>query len=321
MEEKTSISTIILIIAVFFGVLTLFMLAGEHFNSGMLVFFYIACGLGFIIKPSVDMWENSKKRHITLQEKVLLGVRILLVAVAIQAFYIIFISLIYELYWSYWVLLLSFVLLAVVEKIQQSTNQDEYNEEAIEAEEEQQEEQEQEQEETKGKLWKKVKRLVYILISASLLYYQHYTPPYTLETESLILPKSVTVSLVEERQEPEPTGMFPHKRTEIMEENTDEALITPLWQELQQGNIDNLRYINSLNYSKMKRVYGQYYSIYVAYEGTKRDLEAQGELIDFIYVYPNGKAYLSRYNFNRRRVEIFPVNIPMETIENFNISI
>lgn len=285
----------------------------NNIGTALFISFTIAFITGFLVKPLIVLVRESSKRLISFTEKYLLGVKGFIVFMGILCGYIIFVSPYYDLYWSYWGLILSFLLLLLMDFFKKKNNKEEAAEE----------------EESRKSRFKKIKKAAYVMFSFLLTlpnFYQLYTKEQVITLEDLATPSYIQAREIDKIEAIHGSGAFAFQEYETIHIN-EEEILSSLIEELEGVTVENIRYIQGLNYSKMKRIEAPYYKLYVHYKqedgvgifGESFDREKKGEKKrSYIYgleIYPNGRAYLKLATEGRTMLQMFPVNISDEVIQ------
>ncbi|SDK91775.1 hypothetical protein [Natronincola ferrireducens] len=309
-EKQDRIFSVLTGITAVAGVAVVFLFFYRAFGHVLVGALTIAYITGFFMKPLITIIRESKDRLISLQEKLFLGLRALLILIGIQSAYMIFASPEYNLYWNYWIFVGILLLLAWITGRENKKRKTDSEEEV-------------EEEELRGfKKLKKFKRVGGFLLSAIVAlsnFYSLYTPKKIIALEDLALPNYISM---EERDEVEATYgstayLFQHRETITID---DEETLQKLIDSLEGKTLENIRYIEELNYMKMKGIESPYYRGYTHYEGAGSLKQAcNGEKTSYIYgleIYPNGRVYLIMYTGGRRRwTENFQVELDYKIIE------
>lgn len=313
-DSKYSISKYIEFIGWGFGFLTFVMLLGERFNLIMLGFFIISYVSVFLLSPVVAIFEKSNGEYIDFFDSFLIGIRGLLTILGIAAFYRIFISLDYDIYFSYWIFPLSFLFLISMETVEtllrkilniEDKSDNLKHEDEFENEEK--------------SLWQRTKNLLYIVVTAGLLYQQYYEPVLILNEGDIVAPTSIYVSLIK-KDEISRGSIWNYKDSQSLIESDDSYLIENLWSDVTESGIKKLRYGELINYQKMQRTYDSYYSILLLYDENIRTNTGRENRAEYIDIYPNGNVYLLKYNSKNFKTEIFPTSLSEDTLKSLGIN-
>ncbi|MBB6218640.1 hypothetical protein HNQ80_004814 [Anaerosolibacter carboniphilus] len=302
-NSKDRIERILLGIVVIAFAIAMILLEAKKGMQTTAVLLVISYLVGFMLLPLNRIYQKHRETPISNRTKLMVLLKSFLAIGGAWAIFIILGSSIYDLYWSYWVLLISYGTLQLIKAIELYF-----------------EEKHKYPDESRGKtLFRNALNILLLpiwLLPIMFLIYQSYTPPYQILLKELERPEGIAIVEITKQDELDKEIRPSMIRTKGRLHNYvgNSGKISALYREMEEQKINNLTYIEKLNYDKMKSIEDIRYALIPICSKHSEMFYIEDGHIPFIEMYPNGRCYVKGYTGSKRMIETFRIDISKEAV-------